>query len=503
MPRIFGKTIGKKTAAFLLIVEALFFSLIVVILILRQNHYVSLSGPRPNVVIFLVDSLRADHLGCYGHDVPTSPFLDKLAKRGVLFEFARSQSSWTMPSVASLFTSLYSSEHKLISSREESDYLHIYNYGFLREELTTLAEVFRENGYLTAAFITNDYIASVFNFRQGFDEFFMLSRSMPPENGKQVRILDLPANFVHDKLRAFLQDYKPSYSDRLLAKVGVYKKPFFIYVHYMDVHYPYYPPPPFTDIFDRLYVNRPDTILTAEQIDGMRFSFKDVNRINFYLSRYDGQIRFFDHELKNLLNWIEESGVLSPAIMAFTADHGEAFNEHNKFNHGGKPYEGVIHVPLIIWGTPDFPKGKRVSESVEIIDIAPTLLEASGITAPDQFEGLNLIGTINNRKTSQRLRWSENYSENEPSLIMIDGRRKWIFNLAGDYMSEVYDLKEDSHEKLNLIDTIVAETTRKQAKRMRDWHKRMGIKIKFKKKVIRPDIPDDIKRKLKALGYLE
>jgi arylsulfatase A-like enzyme len=509
MFRTSGKSLSTRSRVLLIAAEVVIFVIIVAVLVLRQDHYFSVSGPRPHVVIFLVDALRADHLGCYGHPVPTSPYLDRLARKGVLFEKCRSQAPWTKPSVASLFTSLYSSAHRVIALpriRGSAIDQDIGRYDLLPDQIITLAEILRENRYHTAAFTTNRWVDPVFGFHQGFDEFFALTKSMPPRaDGKRVIVLNLPADYLHEKLREFLLKQGPAAWERWLAKIGIYKKPFFLYLHYMDVHGPYHPPAPFSNMFDGIYAGWPDQPLSAEDIDNMDYLYQDVNSLNFYRSRYDAQIRFFDHELESLLKWINNNDLLSPAIMILTADHGEAFREHGEFDHGNTLYEEEIHVPLIIWGTPEFASGTRVAEAVQLIDVAPTILDALDFSCPDQFEGTSLLSLISGGKGTQRSlhpSWSENYSHGKSQVTQIENGGKWFFDVSGDRLTEFYDLGNDPGEIFNRINSLSSKEIQGRAIRMRAWRTEEMKRIEIKEEVPEAVMTDDIRRQLEALGYI-
>jgi len=506
MSRKSGKSLSTGAKALLIAMEVVIFVIIVAGLVLRQDHYFSMSGPRPHVVIFLVDALRADHLGCYGHPVPTSPCIDRLAREGVLFEKCRSQAPWTKPSVASLFTSLYPSAHQVIAfprTRGGAVAPDIRRYDLLPRQIITLAEVFQENGYHTAAFVTNRWVDPVFGFHQGFEEFFVLSRSLPPRaDGQRVMIPNLPADYLNMKLREFLLKHRPAAWDAWLAKVGIHKKPFFLYLHYMDVHGPYHPPAPFTNMFDGIYAGWPDQPLSPQNIDNMDYLYQNINTLNFYRSRYDAQVRFFDHELSGLLRWLSEQGLLSPAIMILTADHGESIGEHDSFDHGNTLYEQEIHVPLIIWGTPDFDPGTRVSAPVQLIDVAPTILSALEFSSPDQFEGISILSLIHDPGAPSIPSWSENYSHGKSQMAQIENRGKWIFDVDKDHLIEFYDLKVDPDEISNRLDGLPREKKEGQTSRMRSWRMEEMTRIEINEDVPEAQMTEDIRRQLEALGYL-
>ncbi len=505
MPGISTRSLSTKARVFLVALEVIILLAIVAALFLRHDHYFKLGGPRPHVVIFLVDALRADHLGCYGHPVHTSPFIDRLAGKGVVFESCRSQAPWTMPSVASLLTSLYPSAHKAVafpSAQQAKTGRDTGLYDILPEQVMTLAEVFKDNGYRTACFSTNRWIDPVFGFHQGFDDFFALAKSMPPgPDGKPVIVLNLPADYLHEKLLNYLLETAPEEWERWLERIGIYQKPLFLYLHYMDVHGPYRPPAPFTDMFDDFYSALPDRELSQQDIDRMDYLYQDNDSLNFYLSRYDAQIRFLDREMEGMINLLDDKDLLSPSLMLFVSDHGESFGEHGVFDHGNTLYEEEIHVPLIMWGTASFPPGTRVSEPAQVIDIGPTLLDALGIRCPGQFEGKSLLAAIRGDIEPGRISWSEKYSHGRPQIIMIENRNKWFYDVAAEKISETFDLNNDREEKSNLVDSIPPETIIEKERIIKAWIMEEAAKIEIEGEVPAAQVSDDIRRQLEALGY--
>lgn len=492
---------------FIIFIELLVFAALAAALVLRQDHYLSMRGPRPHVVIFLVDTLRADHLGCYGHEIPTSPFIDKTAETGVIFHNCRSQAPWTKPSVASLFTSLHSSAHKVISfpkSRGPVINQDIGRYDLLPEQIVTLAEIMRDQGYRTACFTANRWVDRVFGFQQGFDDFFELATSLPPRaDGTRQVVPNMPADYLHKKLAEFLAQKRPAEWERYLEKIGIYKKPLFLYLHYMDVHGPYHPPEPFKRMFDRIYLSLPDRTLSQTEIENMDYLYQDVNNLNFYLSRYDAQIRFFDHELERFLDWLQAENLLEPAIMVLTADHGESIGEHGSFDHGNTLYEPEIRIPLIIWGTEDFPPGAVVRDPVRMIDVAPTLLEALKIKRPAQFEGISLMDAINGRAHPDLRIFSENYAHGNSQIAEVRGNQKWIYEVRDDRLAEFYDLSSDPGETTNLIGSIAEKEITARKDELSSWRLEEADRIKIEGVVPKAQMTEEMRRQLEALGYLK
>jgi arylsulfatase A-like enzyme len=474
---------------------------------LRTDHYFRLGPARPNVVVFLVDTLRADHLRCYGHFAETSPFLDRLATEGVLFERCRSQSPWTKPSVASLFSSLYSSAHQVVSyPRQRGEALdpHLTREDILPKQVVTLAEAFGADGYHTVAFVTNRWIDPLFGFHQGFDDFFSLHLEAPPspKAAGPALLLNPGADYVNQRVRTYLDSRRPAGWERWLDRIGIHRRPLFIYVHYMDVHGPYKSPPPYDTMFDPVYAGRPDVELARSDWASCEYLLLDSLSLNHYRSRYDGQVRYLDHELESLVNWVRAERLLAPAIVAVTADHGEAFHEHGSFEHGNFLFEEEIHVPLIIAG-PGFPAGRRSAAAVELIDLGPTLLSAVGAGVPEEFEGRDLRPLLAGAGDPEpRPSWSENSVHGHHLAARIEGEKKWIYDLDQAALTGVYDLRADPAEAVNLLGAVKPEEVNKRTAAMQAWMKAERSRLPITDSAPAAVLPDDVRRQLEALGYL-
>jgi arylsulfatase A-like enzyme len=292
---------------------------------------------RPNVLLVLVDTLRADWTTPYAAEAETTPALAQLAARGVVFERVHAQSSWTKISVASLMTSLW----------PRTLGIHAADDG-LADSALPLAEVFREAGYRTYAVQTNGWLDQSFGFHQGFDRY------MFPRGAGAARGLELPSVWPHAE-RVYRE------AQRLLDAHDP-AEPFFLYLHFMDVH-EYGAPPDFKTFG------------------------KDA------AGTYRAAIRWVDHVFGLVLDAFDDRGLLDHTIVVFGSDHGETFGEHGVHGHARDVLTSVLHVPLVI--RLPFPvDGVRVETQVRNLDLAPTLLELAGLPVPDTFEGDSLVGLL-------------------------------------------------------------------------------------------------------------
>jgi arylsulfatase A-like enzyme len=318
-------------------------------------------GPRPlNVVFIGLDTARSDHLGCYGYDRNTSPAIDQLAAEGTLFEYAVSQSPWTLPSFASAFTSLYPTQH---------------GAGFLESAMglgfPTLAEVFAGHGYATGAIVNTAALNPVFGIDRGFEHYDVV----PMEAGR-----------VADGTTRATLDWIDAQED----------KPFFVFAHYYDPHLPFAPPPPYDSAFDPDYAGDLGSSFNPEYLPTDRMTgFRRMNALStgdkeHIVSLYDGEIAFADRAIRDLVAGLSERDLAENTLVVFMSDHGEEFFDHGGFAHGHTLYEELLRVPLIFRLPGRVPAGKRVPVMVRLIDLMPTILEIAGIDTDARMEGRDL-----------------------------------------------------------------------------------------------------------------
>ncbi|HEU4401871.1 MAG TPA: sulfatase [Candidatus Polarisedimenticolia bacterium] len=411
---------------------------------------------RQDIVLIVVDTLRADHLGIYGYPRSTSPHLDALGRGGVVFERAWGAAPWTLPSIMSIMTSRYPSSHRV-----ENDGLR------LPEGIPTLAETLHAEGYATGGFVSHVYVTAPFGFARGFDTFedFGLSR---PEYRLEAG-LEPTADRVTDAALAWL---KPQASRSL-----------FLFVHYFDPHWPYDPPPAYRDLFPSAYRGPLDASHDAlsKFQDPLTPIPEDYRR--FLIDRYDGEIRFVDDQVGRLLDGLREAGRGERAWIIVTADHGEEFKDHGSMGHGRALYEETIRVPLLIGrlsgaathgarrtattaggaaGAPgdqgaDDGRGARVATPVSGIDLFPTIAALAGVAnLPPGLQGKSLAPPLSSgAPRSSGSEWSgpppdrtlvsETVRLNACRKAVRSGRLKLI-QFMDENRSELYDLVDDPHE---------------------------------------------------------
>ena len=362
-----------------------------------------------NVLWITIDTLRADHLGCYGYHRPTTPAIDRLAARGILFTNFFSASPWTRPSVSAMLLSRY--PHDACSQRNCTGGDFVVDSKWL-----TLPGVLQKEGYRTAAFVNNVQLGADYGLNHGFDRFLQVDSD----------------DTLLDSLHAWLTE-------------PAIDQPFFAYCHFIGPHMPYHFVPGVSDEFlspqkgnalaarfptrDSLY----EQPISAEQRDDL-------------LRLYDGMIRDTDRRVAVLLQEIDKQQLTDQTLVILTADHGEEFGEHGEWEHGHSLKDEVLHVPLII-APPGRQESTRRDELLGSIHLAPTVLYFLGIAAPNEFAGSSIIP--NPARAMQRPVLSENllYGDQRSSLRTRD--LKYIYNFSA-YREEVYDLATDPRELRNL-----------------------------------------------------
>ena len=324
---------------------------------------------RPNLLLISVDTLRPDFLGCYGHERATSPAIDSLAARGVLFEDVTSASPWTLPSHASMLTGMYAATHG------------VKDHEF-RLESETLATWLARVGYQTMSVVNTHNIGfEDYGLMRGFDP---RTKEWVNELGEQdpETLITPVVNRAEDviaRARAFLGTRDAS-------------RPFFLFLHFYDVHTDFTPAPEWEQEFVKPYKGRLPgawtAVLTTIRKQGLALSKADVR---FLTEMYEAEIRTFDDRLGELFAYLEQAGLLESTVIALTSDHGEEFLEHGSVLHGRTHYQELVRIPLLLAG-PGVAAGLRVKTPVHLVDLAPTLYALLGVPAAPSMDGLDLSG---------------------------------------------------------------------------------------------------------------
>jgi len=412
---------------------------------------------RPNLVWIVVDTLRADYTSPYGFESDTAPELAHWAERGVLFERTRSQSSWTKMSVASYMTSLWPRSHGI---REAQD--------GLGESAVTVAEVLRDAGYATYGVQTNGWLHQSFGFHQGFDRYMFPKGGGNPNLGRPT--LWPHADRVYEEAVRLIEAHDPD-------------RPFFLYLHFMDVHEFAAPP-----------------------------SFKTFGTDS--RGAYLAAVRWVDDAVERVREKLDDAGLLDRTVMIFGADHGETFGEHGVHGHARNVLTPVIWVPLV-FRFPFAVEPVRVATQVRNVDIAPTLLDLVGLTPPPSFEGRSLLPLMTGESEPDRTTFAALgvplFPDASVQSSVSDGEWTYARNALPEEGDEqayedraaapgaeyLFDRRVDPVENVNLMAREEDEAAR--MRQLLDTHLEQSAPGVVEKGVrIDPSIAD----RLRAMGYL-
>lgn len=427
-----------------------------------------------NVLLITADTLRADHLSCYGYPLPISPNIDKLGNEGTLFLSARTPIPTTSPAHASIMTSLYPHNHKVV-----------INLAPIDKNIKTLAEILQENGYKTAAIVSawplkkgRTGLEKGFHF---YDDAFQKSY-----NAFQAEQL---ANKATDKALKWLFQNK--------------REKFFLWVHYFDPHHPYREHSKLNNL----------SIKLKDKSEKQRMGKREKT-----IYKYDREIAFMDFHIGRLLNALKEWQLDSETFIIFAADHGESLGEHNYSGHGKYLYEPSLHIPLIMKGQKIIPEGKVIKDEVSLLDIMPTILDLIDIPNNLSLSGSSLVPTImDNKKANNNTTYFMAYKTNLSNfpilgklkrghfaksfpdrISLLKDEVKFIYSAKNDKL-ELYNLKKDVSEEANLAMRDI-----KLAKKLKSelilWFNRTKSSGLMKNRYILLN-EEDIE-KLKSLGYI-
>jgi arylsulfatase A-like enzyme len=325
----------------------------------------------PNVIVIGADTLRADRLSCYGYAESETPHMDALAADGVRYAEMTAQASWTKPSIATVFTSLYPSSHTATGKPHR-----------LPQAVITLAEVLAASGYHTGGFADNPSISASFGFDQGFADYVYLTpdhlfagNEAASQTALYQALRRVWAMVTAEQIypQRFYQEASVVNARALDWLESNKKTRFFLFLHYMDPHDPYFEHPYNGAGYARASNQNPDPALAP-----------------IFSQLYDGEVRYLDEHLGQLFDWLNAEGLYDDTLIILTGDHGEEFQEHGGWWHGQTLYQEQIAVPLIIKYPQQARAGSVVVELVRSLDIAPTILDVSSVPIPASMMGRSL-----------------------------------------------------------------------------------------------------------------
>lgn len=429
-----------------------------------------------DIVLISVDTLRADHMSCYGYSRNTSPNMDALAGNGVLFERCYTQSSWTLPAYGSLFTGLYPTEHRAGVKACALDWPRQQKEKKKQTEtlalgIPTLAELLKEAGYATGGFYSNPFLHPNSGLDRGFDRY------------------------------AYYQGNARAGVDLSLEWLKRNQGPAFLFLHLMDPHWPYAPPEP----YDTAFSSTPLKNLRNYPPDLKRARNNKLPKVKKKLLQdlYDGEIAFTDAQIGRLVQGLKAAGRLENTLLILHSDHGEEFWEHGGFEHGHALYQEVLHVPLILNCPNRIPEGLRIKNTVRCLDLGPTILDLAGIAPFENVRGCSLAPFIHGLADHMELisygegiLWGKPVSPWDEKKVLITNNYKFMKS-STDGLEMLFDLTNDPREQNNLI--LIDPDLRK--KMSQELIRHYGRALGASRKSQGLKLSDKDAERLRQLGY--
>jgi arylsulfatase A-like enzyme/Tfp pilus assembly protein PilF len=415
--------------------------------IVKKDKAIKTAPEDYNLLVMTLDTLRADRVGVYGYEAALTPNLDALARGGVMFKYCYTPVPLTLPAHSSIFTGQYPLAHRV---RDNGMYR-------LTDSAVTLAEKMKEKGFHTFAVIASFVLLSKFGLDQGFDIYDDSLNSHKMYNNYTSEI---PASLVYTK---FLQWFEKNYHKR-----------FFAWVHLYDPHEPYRPPKKYAEKFKR-----------------------DKS------GRYNAEVAYTDECIGKIIEKLQAKDVLQKTVVVIMGDHGEAFGEHEEYGHGIFCYEEALNVPLIFFNQNLFPRGIRVTQRVNLVDVMPTILDVLGMEIPAAVQGKSFAHFLSGKSEKQRrgFYFESMHGKDEmnwaPLMGIIDGPYKYI-SLPE---AELYNLETDREEKENLF-WKKNQLAKEMDKKLMKWaakYAKSGIDVE---KDAKRELTGEDKNRLQSLGYI-
>jgi arylsulfatase A-like enzyme len=416
-----------------------------------------------NILLISIDSLRADHLGVYGYKRPTSPNIDQLAREGATLNQMYAQRSLTWPSLTSIMTSLYPNTHGVIRNGYK-----------LKKDTVSLDVILKDYGYDTASFLANywDTLTRGFTMRKHSTDFGITKEGIKWLSSKT-------------------------------------KNKFFLWLHYLNPHFAYEPIPPYDKMFDPSYkgtINGKYLLLNEIMTKNQTITQRDLKHV---IALYDGEIRQTDHLIGTLLDVLNKFGLKENTLVIITADHGEElYQHHNYFYHHASVYDSCLHIPCILRLPGIINENIKIDNSLESIDILPTILDILKAPYPADFQGESFYPLLQNKKihekkpvqsqfenkiyTIRNENWKYIYNPTDYRILALSSPQEKYIQI---HKEELYDIMHDPQEITNLAPSnrVIKDKLKKQ---LLTW-----IKNNNNKRVKNQAVNEELLRKLRALGY--
>lgn len=402
----------------------------------------------PNVLVIVVDTLRADHVSFYGYSRPTTPNIDRIAREGVVFDNTISTAPWTMPSHASMVTGRYPHEHRAFGEHG------------LDDRLPTVAEAFRDRGFRTGGFSGNSlYFCRRAGFARGFLHFEDYFYSVGDVLLRTIwgRIVD---HFIPTGIPALEEIPERQHAEQVNESALRWidrdrTHPFFVFLNYFDLHDPYLPKQPYRSRFSK--TPNPGGLIDTD------YPTLRPDQLQSEVDAYDGAVNYADEQIGKMFAELQKRGLDRNTIVVITGDHGEAFGEHDLVGHRNSLYRALIHVPLIYWEPGKIPTGVRIHRPVSGASLPSTVLQLVGAGDQRLFPMPSLVGLWSDPKVGKE--WADPISEMEryqytpKSYPVYSGwlksvvDAKWQLVVSENKPPELYDWRNDPKESTDLAGT--------------------------------------------------
>lgn len=423
------------------------------------------------VVLIVIDTMRKDHLSCYGNPRPTSPHIDRLAQEGVRFDRAYSQAPWTTPSIGALLSSQYPTSLGILDERSR-----------IPQEVVLLAEVFRKANVATSAVVSHSFCSRRWGFAQGFDHF------------DQSNVLG------HNEV------VSAGVSDRAIEQLEeLSERPFFLFLHYFDPHFAYieHADFPFRET-EESYQGPVRSGMKFTRLLKLKRRLRDVDLVEL-LRIYDSETAWTDCQIGRVLEHLREEDLYDRSLIILTADHGEEFLDHSNLGHTKTLYDELVNVPLIVKYPVGFPAETPLAQQpsviqspVGLVDLYPTILDVVELPLEHAIRGQSFLEAGRDERLSPRPIFLETSKGNRRRAVVL-GRHKLVVDLDND-QSWLFDLAADPAEKVNLRNTE-PETTALLRQKLDQW---LATNVAGEFEVeTQLDLSEEERERLLEMGYLQ
>lgn len=445
-----------------------------------------------NVLLVSIDALRRDHLGCYGYERVKTPELDRFAASAATFEYAYCNSPWTLPSMASMVTGRYPTVCGIDTGHR------------IRRDLPTLAEILRDNGYRTEAYVTNVFMHPEYGYARGFDVYLM--------NGGLRRLYPLRGTLLYKWTVAAVRAWRSKFGRNVddttfngeatvaaLRRLAAGRRPFFVWCHFMDPHGPYTPPRGYVPDYPgtsaaEAYRLMDELLSRGWGLAEMPMEEKFADEFEML---YDGEIAYVDEHFGKIMGALEEEGVADETVVIVLNDHGEEFFEHGGYEHGHTLYPELIDMALVVRAPGHDLRKAAVSRYVSHVDIAPSVVDALGLATEAVFDGGSFLASP---RPNGGAVFAEHVKRgNEKKAVRSGG---WLLirdSVTG--VPELYDLTSDRGAQENLAgkdleqEEILGREIASYVNATEGAAKAMGAPPEM-------NLPEERKRRLQGLGYV-